>query len=69
MLALAGDFVPYAVNVAATEVSETVRPFMALAEQLGRFFACLHDGLPDRLEIEYQGGWPAPAPASSPSRC
>jgi D-3-phosphoglycerate dehydrogenase / 2-oxoglutarate reductase len=55
LLALAGDFVPYAVNVAATEVSETVRPFMALSEQLGRFFACLHDGLPDRLDIEYQG--------------
>ncbi|MGO9456299.1 MAG: phosphoglycerate dehydrogenase [Acidimicrobiales bacterium] len=54
-LALAGEFVPYAVNVAATEVSETVRPFMALAEQLGRIFACLHDGLPDRLDIEYQG--------------
>jgi D-3-phosphoglycerate dehydrogenase / 2-oxoglutarate reductase len=54
-LALAGDFVPYAVNVAATDVSETVRPFMALAEQLGRIFACLHDGLPDGLEIEYQG--------------
>ena len=55
LLALAGDFVPYAVNVAATDVSETVRPFMALAEQLGRFFGCLHDGLPDGLEIEYQG--------------
>jgi D-3-phosphoglycerate dehydrogenase / 2-oxoglutarate reductase len=55
LLALAGDFVPYAVNVAATDVSETVRPFMGLAEQLGRFFSCLHDGLPDRLEIEYQG--------------
>ena len=54
-LALAGDFVPYAVNVAATEVSETVRPFMALAEQLGRILASLHDGLPDRLDIEYQG--------------
>jgi D-3-phosphoglycerate dehydrogenase len=54
-LALAGEFVPYAVNVAATEVSETVRPFMALAEQLGRIFASLHDGLPDRLDIEYQG--------------
>jgi len=54
-LALAGDFVPYAVNVAATEVSETVRPYMALAEQLGRFFASLHEGLPDRLDIEYQG--------------
>jgi D-3-phosphoglycerate dehydrogenase len=28
---------------------------MPLAEQLGRFFGGLHDGLPDRLEIEYQG--------------
>jgi D-3-phosphoglycerate dehydrogenase len=55
LLALAGDFVPYAVNVAATDVSETVRPFMPLAEQLGRFFGCLHDGLPDHLGIEYQG--------------
>jgi D-3-phosphoglycerate dehydrogenase len=42
LLALAGDFVPFAVNVAATDVSETVRPFMSLAEQLGRFFGCLH---------------------------
>jgi D-3-phosphoglycerate dehydrogenase len=32
-----------------------VRPFMPLAEQLGRFFGCLHDGLPDGLEIECQG--------------
>jgi len=55
-LALAGDFVPFAVNVAATEVSETVRPFLGLAEQLGRCFACLNDGLPERLEVEYQGG-------------
>jgi len=55
ILALAGDFVPYAVNVAATEVSEAVKPFMPLAEQLGRFFAGLHDGLPDRAEIEYRG--------------
>ena len=55
LLALAGDFVPYAVNVAATDVSDVVRPFMPLAEQLGRFFGCLHDGLPDGLEIECQG--------------
>jgi len=55
VLALAGDFVPHAVNVAARDVSETVRPFLPLAEQLGRFFAGLHDGLPDRLEVEYQG--------------
>ncbi|HXW35537.1 MAG TPA: phosphoglycerate dehydrogenase [Acidimicrobiales bacterium] len=56
ILALAGDFVPFAVNVAAAEVSETVRPFLGLAEVLGRSFACLHEGLPDRLEVEYQGG-------------
>ncbi len=56
ILALAGDFVPFAVNVAATEVPESVRPFLPLAEQLGRCFACLNDGIPDRLEIEYQGG-------------
>jgi D-3-phosphoglycerate dehydrogenase len=55
LLALAGDFVPYAVNVAATDVSDAVRPFMGLAEQLGRFFVGLHDGLPDGLEMEYQG--------------
>ncbi len=55
LLALAGDFVPYALNVAATEVSEAVRPFIGLAEQLGRFFACLHEGIPDRLDVEYRG--------------
>jgi D-3-phosphoglycerate dehydrogenase len=55
-LALAGDFVPFAVNVSATDVSETVRPFMGLAEQLGRILAGLEDGLPSMLEVEYQGG-------------
>jgi D-3-phosphoglycerate dehydrogenase / 2-oxoglutarate reductase len=55
VLALAGDFVPFAVNLAASEVSEAVRPFMQITEQLGRFFACLHDGLPDQLEVECRG--------------
>ena len=36
LLALAGDFVPFAVNVSATEASETVRPYLPLAERLGR---------------------------------
>ncbi len=53
--ALAGDFVPLAVNVGAGEASETVRPFLPLAERLGRIFASLNEGLPDRLDIEYQG--------------
>jgi D-3-phosphoglycerate dehydrogenase len=55
-LALAGDFVPFAVNVAASEASETVRPFLALAERIGRFFAELAGALPGVIEVEYQGG-------------
>jgi D-3-phosphoglycerate dehydrogenase len=54
-LALAGDFVPYAVNVSAAEASETVRPYLALGEQLGRIFAGLCGQISDGLEIEYQG--------------
>jgi D-3-phosphoglycerate dehydrogenase len=63
-LALAGDFVPYAVNVSAGEVSRTsVSPFMGLAEVLGRFIGGLLDGEPADLEVIYQGelaGSPAP---------
>jgi len=55
VLALAGEFVPFAVNVAASAVPEAVRPFLGLAEQLGRSFACLHDRLPDRLDFEVHG--------------
>ena len=56
VLALAGDFVPFAVNIAAAEASETVRPFLPLAEQLGRVFGSLSGSLPDQVEIDYQGG-------------
>jgi D-3-phosphoglycerate dehydrogenase len=55
LLALAGDFVPFAVNVAAAEASETVRPFLPLAERLGAAFASLHEGIPGTLEISYEG--------------
>lgn len=54
-LALAGDFVPYAVNVSAAEASETVRPYLPLAERLGRIFAGLCGTCSDAIEIEYQG--------------
>lgn len=54
-LALAGDFVPFAVNVSAAEASETVRPFLPLAERLGRLHAALAGGSSGKLEIEYQG--------------
>ncbi|MCB1030635.1 MAG: phosphoglycerate dehydrogenase [Acidimicrobiales bacterium] len=55
LLALGGEFVPFAVNVAAGEASETVRPFLRVAEQLGRLFAGLGEGLPSNVEIEYAG--------------
>lgn len=54
-LALRGDFVPFAVNVAAAEASETVRPFLPLAERLGGLFASLTAGSDGPLEIDYQG--------------
>jgi D-3-phosphoglycerate dehydrogenase / 2-oxoglutarate reductase len=55
ILALNGEFVPFAVNVAASEASETVRPFLSLAERLGRLFTGLAGGLPDTLDITYEG--------------
>jgi D-3-phosphoglycerate dehydrogenase len=55
VLALRGDFVPFAVNVAASDVSETVRPFLALAERLGKLFAGLARSAPETLEITYEG--------------
>ena len=54
-LALAGDFVPFAVNVSAGEVSETVRPYQALAERLGGMLAGLARDATDSIEISYDG--------------
>ncbi len=54
-LALAGEFVPYAVNIGAAEASETVRPFLPLAERLGKLFGLLAGELAPVLEIEYEG--------------
>ncbi|MDO8362960.1 MAG: phosphoglycerate dehydrogenase [Actinomycetota bacterium] len=54
-LALAGDFVPFAVNVDAAEANETLRPFLPLAERLGRLFASLVGGSPDSLEVCTEG--------------
>ncbi len=55
LLALAGDFVPFAVNVSAGEVSETVRPYQGLAEMLGSMYAGLAGSAPAVLEITYAG--------------
>jgi D-3-phosphoglycerate dehydrogenase / 2-oxoglutarate reductase len=54
-LALADEFVPFAVNVSAAEASETVRPFLPLAERLGELYSGLVDRVPEVLEIEYAG--------------
>ncbi|MDK0748907.1 hypothetical protein P7A58_15435, partial [Clostridium perfringens] len=55
LLALAGEFVPFAVNVDANEAAETVRPFLPLAEHLGGLFASLAEKLPTVIDIEFQG--------------
>jgi D-3-phosphoglycerate dehydrogenase len=54
-LALAGEFVPFAVNVSAAEASSTVRPFLPLAERLGQLYAGLVGSMPDVLEIGCEG--------------
>jgi D-3-phosphoglycerate dehydrogenase len=55
VLALAGQFVPFAVNVAASEAPEAVQPYLPLAERLGAIFAGFVEGLPPAIEIEYLG--------------
>ncbi|MGH9303740.1 MAG: phosphoglycerate dehydrogenase [Acidimicrobiales bacterium] len=54
-LALADDVVPYAVNVAAGSASQAIRPYLSLAEELGRLLASLCEGLPEGLAISYEG--------------
>ena len=55
VLALRGDFVPFAVNVEASEASEVVRPYLPLAERIGRLFSGLAGGAPTTLEVFYEG--------------
>jgi D-3-phosphoglycerate dehydrogenase / 2-oxoglutarate reductase len=55
LLAMAGEFVPFAVNVSAAEASETVRPFLPLAERMGRVMAGLCEAVPAALEIHVEG--------------
>jgi D-3-phosphoglycerate dehydrogenase len=54
-LALAGDYVPFAVNVDVGEAPDEIRPFVPLAEQLGAIFGSLVDSLPERLDVEFRG--------------
>jgi len=64
LLALAGQFVPNAVNVDAGSVPDAVRPFLPLVEKLGRLYTALAGGGPGgrasalgggRLHLEYVG--------------
>jgi len=54
-LALAGDFVPDAVNVQGGAVAEELRPSLPLMERLGRLFTALAGGVPAALTVEIKG--------------
>jgi D-3-phosphoglycerate dehydrogenase len=54
-LALAGEFVPDAVNVQGGVVAEDIRPGLPLAEKLGRIFTALAGASPVRLEVLVRG--------------
>jgi D-3-phosphoglycerate dehydrogenase / 2-oxoglutarate reductase len=55
-LALRGELAPYAVNVeAGRELSDVVRPFLPLAEKLGRIFTALSGGGAHEMRFSYQG--------------
>jgi D-3-phosphoglycerate dehydrogenase / 2-oxoglutarate reductase len=54
-LALAGEFVPDAVNVQGGSVDETLRPGLPLAEKLGRIFTAVAGGIAARIEVEVRG--------------
>lgn len=54
-LALAGEFVPDAVNVGGGVVSEEVAPWLDLARKLGVLAAALSDELPVSLSVQVRG--------------
>ncbi len=59
VLALAGEFVPFAVNVTASEAGETIRPFVPVAELLGSYLGALcstidHDAI-GTLDCTFEG--------------
>lgn len=55
-LALAGEFVPTAVNVQGGPVDDLIRPFLPLGEKLGRLLTSLADGgIGGEVTVEYCG--------------
>ncbi|MGH2777827.1 MAG: phosphoglycerate dehydrogenase [Actinomycetota bacterium] len=57
LLALSGEFVPYAVNIeVGSDIPETVRSYLHLTERLGRMAVALAGSGIERLRFEYYGG-------------
>ena len=54
-LALAGELVPDAVNVEGGVIAEEVRPYIDLAETLGRVFTGLAGAAPESLTVDVRG--------------
>lgn len=54
-LALAGELVPDAVNVAGGVIAEDLRPGIPLTEHLGRVFTALAGGVAQQLDVEVRG--------------
>lgn len=52
---LKGEFVSNAVNIAAPGVSDKIKPFLPLAEKIGRLFTHISEQSVSTLEIEYAG--------------
>ena len=57
LLALRGEFVPYAVNVdVGSDISEHIRPYLQLSERLGRLAVALSGSGIEALRFEFHGG-------------
>jgi D-3-phosphoglycerate dehydrogenase / 2-oxoglutarate reductase len=55
-LALAGEFIPSALNLQGGPLDDAVRPFLPLAEQLGRLLAAIAgDGITGEISVEFLG--------------
>ncbi|MEL7156839.1 MAG: phosphoglycerate dehydrogenase [Actinomycetota bacterium] len=55
-LALAGDFVPFAVNIDAAEVAGIMEPYLSLAEQLGSLLGAMgREAVGQQVRINFEG--------------
>ena len=55
-LALAGEFIPSALNLQGGPLDDALRPFLPLSEELGRLLAAIaEDGITGEITVEYLG--------------